>query len=305
VAAAVDFHQHLWPDGFRRMLERRGAPPYLRRRRLTLPCGGTFTVDPGAHAPEGRLAELDSCGLDVAVVSLPPTCEPTPDLVEAWHEEALGIEASTGGRLLPLGYCTARPTFVGAIVPAPHLHRSAKLLARLERANRLAFVHPGTSPPCRPAWRTPGVGYTQQMLDAYAWWIAIGADRFPALRVVFALLGGGAAFHLERFARRGMDAELPFAPNVWFETSSYGDRALGLTVQTFGTERMLFGSDAPVDRVQIALRPVQALGSVLESALLRSNPNELLSHGRGQPESYDSGAEGSAPRRQASLSGSR
>jgi hypothetical protein len=280
VDAAVDFHQHLWPDGFRRLLERRTAPPYLRGRRLVLPCGGSFSVDPAAHAPERRLAELDGAGLHAAVVSLPPTSEPTPDLVDAWHEEALGLEAATEGRLVPLGYCTARPTFVGAIVPAPLLHRSAKLLARLERQKQLAFVHPSASPPRRPAWRTPGVEYTQQMLDSYTWWIAFGAARFPALRVVFALLAGGAAFHLERFARRGLDIETAFCPNVWFETSSYGGRALELSVQTFGAERMLFGSDAPVDRVEIAMQPVRALGSRLESAVLRSNPHELLAQGR-------------------------
>ena len=277
---AVDFHQHVWPDGFRRLLERRTVPPKLRGRRLVLPCGGSFSVDPGAHAPEGRLAELDDAGLDAAVVSLPPTCEPTADLVEAWHEEAQQLEAATEGRLVPLGYCTARQAFAGAIVPAPLLHRSAKLLERLQEQNQLAFVHPSASPPLRPAWRTPGVGYTQQMLDSYAWWIAFGAARFPTLEVVFALLGGGAPFQLERFARRGLDAETAFVPNVWFETSSYGERALELSVRTFGAERLLFGSDAPVDRVQTALRPVSALGPELEWATLRANPRELLAHGR-------------------------
>jgi hypothetical protein len=243
-----------------------------------LPCGGSFSVDPDAHAPEGRLAELDDAGLDAAVVSLPPTCEPTADLVDSWHEEALQLEALTGGRLVPLGYCTARPAFVGAIVSAPLLHRSAKLLEQLQEQNRLAFVHPSASPPLRPAWRTPGVGYTQQMLDSYTWWIAFGAARFPRLQVVFALLAGGAAFQLERFARRGLDADTAFVPNVWFETSSYGEGALDLTARTFGADRLLFGSDAPVDRVQAALRPITALGPALESALLRSNPRELLAH---------------------------
>jgi hypothetical protein len=278
---AVDFHQHVWPDGFRRTLERRTAPPYLRGRRLVLPCGGSFSVDPDAHLPERRLAELEDAGLDAAVVSLPPTCEPTADLVEAWHEDALQLEVATEGRLVPLGYCTARPAFVGAIVAAPLLHRSMKLLERLERLeeqSQLAFVHPSASPPLRPAWRTPGVGYTQQMLDSYTWWIAFGAARFPTLQIVFALLAGGAAFHLERFARRGLDADTAFAPNVWFETSSYGERALELSVRTFGVERMLFGSDAPVDRVQTALGPVRALGPALESATLRSNPHALLDH---------------------------
>ena len=278
-STAVDFHQHLWPDGFRRQLERRTTPPYLRGRSLVLPRGGSFVVDPDAYAPEARLAELDQAGLDVAVVSLPPTCEPGPDLVEAWHEEALQLEAATGGRLLPLAYGSAEPGFLGAIVSATTLHSSGKLLARLQDRDQLAFVHPCASAPQRPAWRTAGVAYPQQMLEAYAWWIAFGAARFPTLRVVFALLGGGAAFHAERLARRGLDTATAFGPHVWFETSSYGERAIELSVRTLGADRLLFGSDAPMDRVDTALEPIRSLGSSLESAVLRGNPHELIERG--------------------------
>jgi len=272
----TDFHQHVWPDGFRRALERRTKAPCLRAGRLVLERGGAFDVDPAAYGPEARLAELDRTGLERAVVSLPPTTEPTPDLAEVWHDEALALARATNGRLVPLAYDIALPAFSGAIVPA-RTFASTSLLGRLEALGQLAFVHPGPAAPVEPSWRTPGVAYASQMLDAYAWWIAEGARRFPSLRVVFALLGGGAAFQIERFVRRGLDARAPFTANAWFETSSYGERALELSLQTFGAGRLVFGSDAPIDPVADALATVARFGPALELELLVSTPLALLS----------------------------
>lgn len=272
----TDFHQHIWPDQFRRTLERRRKPPHLRGKRLVLPQGGGFQIEPAAYSPEARIAELERAGLERAIVSLPPTTEPTPDLVACWHEAALQLAAATSGRLLPLAYATADAAFPGAIVPAPTFSESAELLTRLEQQGQLAFVHPGAAPPSQPAWRTAGVAYTQQMLDAYAYWITAGPHRWPRLRVVFAGLAGGAAFHLERFARRGLDPRTPYPGNIWLETSSYGERAVELSLQTFGAARLVFGSDAPIDGVDTALDPIRSFGSAVKNTLLVRNPLELL-----------------------------
>lgn len=270
---ATDFHQHLWPDSFRLLLERRAAPPYLRGRRLVLPRGGEFQVDPRAYAPDARLAELDSAGLQRSVVSLPPTTEPTPELVDAWHEEALRLEAATAGRIVPLAYATADPAFVGAIIPAPRLRESDQLLTRLAEQSQLAFVHPAAA---EPGVETGAVRYAQQMLDAYGYWMTTGTRRWPTLRIVFALLAGGAAFQVERLVRRGVKPQAVQMGNVWFETSSYGERSLELSLQTFGAHRHVFGSDAPIDELVTALAPARAFGAALETALLVDAPLDLL-----------------------------
>jgi 6-methylsalicylate decarboxylase len=274
----TDFHQHVWPDEFRRLLERRTRPPYLRGRRLVLQRGGSFDVDPASYSPEVRLAELDRARLHRAVVSLPPTMEPTADLVAAWHEGALQLWWETDGRLVPLAYASANPLFPGAIIPAPRLGNSPALLRRLALQGQFAFVHPAHAPPSRPGWCTPGATYAQQMLDAYVYWLAVGGRRWPELPVVFALLAGGAAFHLERFVRRGLDPQIPTLrqEHVWLETSSYGEQALELSLRTFGAARHVFGSDAPIDRVEGALTPSRAFGSAVATALLADNPLELL-----------------------------
>lgn len=275
----IDFHQHVWTEEFRSALERRAQPPYLRGRRLVLPQGGEFEVDPHAYSPEECVAALDRAGLDAAIVSLPPTMEPTPELADPWNESAQQLAALSNGRLLPLAYREARPGFLGAIVAAPDLldlDAVTHLLDRLEAQQQILFVHPGPAAPSSSAWWASGVAYTTQMQAAYATWVASGVGRWPELRVVFALLAGGAPFQIERLVRRGLDPRAPFAPNMWFETSSYGERALELTLQTFGASRLVFGSDAPVDAVDDALRTLRPFGAALEVELLVSNPSMIL-----------------------------
>lgn len=273
----TDFHQHVWPDAVRRVLERRRSAPYLRGSNLVLPVGGSFRVDLDAYTPEARLAELDRVGLDRAIVSFPPTSEPTPDVIDAWHAEAHALRRASAGRLVPLAYEAALAGFAGAIVGAPRLPEAARLLTQLEELGQFAFVHPAAVAPVEaPAWFAGGVGYTQQMLAAYAGWIGGAAQRHASLNVVFALLGGGAPFQIERLVKRGLDPRAPFTANVWFDTSSYGERAIELTLQTFGVRRLLFGSDAPIDAVADAHRALSRFGDALQTELLVSNPLTLL-----------------------------
>ena len=275
----IDFHQHVWTDEFREALARRSRTPYVRGRRLVLPQGGEFEVDPDAYSPTKRLAELDRAELDAAIVSLPPTMEPTPDLVDAWNEGARKLPALTSNRLLPLAYREARAGFCGAIVDASELlnvSSAGPLLDRLQDQQQFLFVHPGPASPSSDGWWAPGVAYTTQMQTAYAHWVATGASRWPQLRVVFALLAGGAPFQIERLIRRGLDPRAPFARNIWFETSSYGSRALELTLQTFGASRLVFGSDAPVDRVTDGLDALRPFGLSLQRELTTSNALAVL-----------------------------
>jgi hypothetical protein len=205
--------------------------------------------------------------------------EPTPELSDPWNESAQLLAAQSNGRLIPLAYREARPGFLGAIAAATDLldlDSLAPLLERLQAQHQLLFVHPGPATSSSGGWWGPGIAYTSQMQAAYATWVASGPARWPELRVVFALLGGGAPFQIERLVRRGLDPRAPFAPNMWFETSSYGERALELTLQTFGAGRLLFGSDAPVDAVDEALRVLRPFGDALEVELLISNPLAIL-----------------------------
>jgi predicted TIM-barrel fold metal-dependent hydrolase len=137
-------------------------------------------------------------------------------------------------------------------------------------------VHPGPAPP-RPAapWRAAVVDYTAELQAAYYAWLAGGAQRWPELTVLFAILAGGAPFQLERLASR---AQTPPQPaTVYLETASYGPRALALCLDALGPEQVVYGSDVPVIDAGPTLAAVRSLGRGIEQALLSENPARLLS----------------------------
>jgi hypothetical protein len=279
---AHDVHQHLWPDELIRALERRREPPRLVGSRLELAAEGSFEIDLGVHDLDARLELLDRHGLDVAVVSLSPTLETDgcPELVDAWHAGIAEASRASAGRLVPLAAGERRDGFVGACVSAAVLAAGCDpLLESLEAAGELLFVHPGppAPPPAHaPPWWAPVVDYTAQMQAAYAAYIARDASRFPQLRVLFAILAGGAPIQLERLRSRGGDVRAELTPQLHFDAASYGRHALELCLRTFGVTQLVFGSDAPVIDVAPTLTAVRQLGDEAGEIVLHENAARLL-----------------------------
>ncbi len=277
---AYDIHQHLWPEPLIEALRARPERPRLRGDSLELP-SGDWEADLGSHSLEARLALLDRDEIDVAVISCPPTLELDAELEETYHEGIAELVAASNGRLVALSCNSARDGFAGACVSAWDLAGLAALeplLAELDRRGSLLFVHPGPAsvPPGVPGWWPAVVDYTAQMQAAYAAWIALAADRWPSLRVVFAILAGGAPIQLERLASRGVDTRDVLRPNVYLDTASYGERALELALATYGVAQLVYGSDAPVIESEPSLRSVRSFGQAVENAVCRENPARLL-----------------------------
>jgi predicted TIM-barrel fold metal-dependent hydrolase len=258
----VDLHQHLWPEELIRALERRREPPRLRGRTLELAAEGSFEADLGAHDPAARIALLDRRGIDLAVLSPAPTMEleGRRELADAWHEGALRVVAGGAGRFAALSLGEVREGFAGVTV-------SAAAFASSPPPAGLVLVHPGPPappPPGAPPWWPALADYTAQMQAAYLAWLPRAAAA-PGVRVVFAMLAGGAPFQLERLASRGADPRPP--ANAWLEVSSYGRRALRLCLDAFGAGGLVFGSDAPVLDPAVTLAEVEALGAEGEAVL--------------------------------------
>ena len=187
-----------------------------------------------------RLALLDRLGIDVALVSLQPTLgvgelpEDERDELVAAYEDGMRDLGPAAARLIPLAAGRYSEQFVGTCVGAPDLldlDHLAPTLDELESSGKLLFVHPGPVPASArdvPGWWAAVVGYTAQMQAAYAAWIAAGVERWPNLDVVFALLAGGGPFQIERLQSRGLAGRELLHASVYFETSSYGRRALEL-----------------------------------------------------------------------------
>jgi 6-methylsalicylate decarboxylase len=284
----IDFHQHLWPEALIELLARRDRPPRVRGSSLELAGEQESQVDPGAHELEARLALLDRWEIDVAVVSLQPTLGLTvlsederSEIAAAYESGILELAKAAPGRIVPLAAGPELDGFAGTCVGAPELmdlERLASKLDELVRREALLFVHPGPAraPMGAPAWWAAVVEYTAQMQAAHAVWLAEGAARWPALRVVFALLAGGAPFQLERLRSRGVSGRDVIHQNVFFETSSYGNRALELCLATFGVSQLVFGTDVPVLDPEPGLDAVRGFGDAVADALCEQNPARLL-----------------------------
>jgi predicted TIM-barrel fold metal-dependent hydrolase len=278
---SYDVHQHLWPEPVVKVLRGRRRPPRLRRDVLELE-EGSFPVDLREHHLESRLALLDRDGIDVAVVSLPPTLgwELHPELADAYHEGIVELAAASGGRLLPLACGACLEGFAGACVSATAATGSLGTLpGELGRAGQVLFVHPGppeAARPDAPPWWAALASYTAEMQAAYLAWTTEVAKHQESVHVVFAILAGGAPIQLERLRSRGVEPPRTLAPNVYLETASYGRRALALCLETHGAGQLLYGSDAPVVDSRPTLNALSELGEGVRRAVLTENPTRLF-----------------------------
>lgn len=243
---------------------------------------GRFELDLAAHLPDERLELLERQGVETAVISLQPTLEleRAPELADAYHEGIQELVAASGGRLWAFAAGRCLDGFTGACVPASALLSGlGDLPGELERSGQVLFVHPGppAPPPAgAPRWWAAVVDYAAQMQAGYAAWISGGAERHPELPVVFAILGGGAPVQLERLRSRGVDVHTVLNPSVYFETASYGRRALALCLETYGVTQLLYGSDVPVVDPGPTLRALEELGDRVRQSVRVENPTRLF-----------------------------
>jgi hypothetical protein len=235
---ATDLHQHLWPEGMQRLLARRTAPPRLRRddRGWTLELAGEAPspFDLSLHDPGARAESARADGLERVIVA--PS---TP----------LGIEALPAGEAQPL-------------------------LERLADRGAPLLVHPGpASHPAAPGWWPAMTSYVAAMQAAWLARAEWGRPAHPELRVVWALLAGGAPLHAERLAARGGPAGAVHDDRSWYDVSSYGPKAVDAMLRVVGVDRLVHGSDRPVvDPPSLA-----TLGPAYRQSVTRVNPARVLS----------------------------
>src|SRR5882672_7146801 len=303
----VDIHQHLWPERLIDGLSRRDRPPFIRRAgarwKLRLDGEPEYLFELSQHDAALRARLLAEEGIDRAVISLstPLGIEGLPAdeaelLLESYHAGVLELGrpfaawASTRLRSPDPGRVDGALDrgLVGLALPAgaigsrDGLARYRPLLARLEARGAPLFVHPGPDPlelrleqdgpTADPAWWPAMTAYVAQMNAAWHAFAAWGRLSHPGLRVVFAMLAGGAPLHHERYLARGGPSSAISDPLFFYDTSSYGERALDAAVRVVGIDQLVYGSDRPV----IDPTPPTMLGKAAAEAMLRANPARLI-----------------------------
>jgi 6-methylsalicylate decarboxylase len=291
----ADVHQHLWTEGLLGALAVRKAPPRLTRRdggwRLELSGEAPFAMDRAAEDPRDRAAGLATLGVDTAFVALSAALgvETLPEdearaVIAAWDadtEELPGGLRTWGS----LALVRPRPGDVDALLdrgragltlPATalatpsDLDRLGAVLERLGERDAPLFIHPGPAP--AGAWLPALTAYLAALTQAWLAWVLHGRARHPRLRVVFAALAGLAPLHGERLRARVPEASVDAAladPLTFYETSSYGPRAVEAMAATVGSGALVHGSDWPY------ANPTPPPAD-LERALLAENPAALL-----------------------------
>jgi 6-methylsalicylate decarboxylase len=270
-----------------------------------------------AHDPELRLAVLAESGIDTAVISISSPCgvEALPEddarpLLDAYHRGISELVGWSNGRLLAFAAACLNATDAGAADVAERLEAGfaglslpsealatpagldlcAPLLELLERAGRPLFVHPGPAPwtptepadPRLPAWWTPLAQYPAWSLRAFATWRALGAAAYPRLRVVFAIMAGGAPF-LEGRWRTFSGLAGGIDRNVFLDTASCQRLDLELALAAYGAEQIVLGTDIPIIDPAPLLRSLDALGPAVFEAVADRNPARVLDHQGGVP----------------------
>jgi hypothetical protein len=303
----TDVHQHLWSETLLGLLAARTRPPLLRRAGsewvLRIDGEPEVAVELTAHDPEARARSLRDAGIDRALVcassplgieALPP--EDAAPLLDAHNDDSLALGEPFGAwGAVALGLADAGADgvdrlldrgAVGICLPAAALTgrtglaRCAQVLDRLERRSAPLLVHPGPAPwgarprgaDDVPEWWPAVTDYVAQMSAAWHTFVAWGRPAHPELRVVFAMLAGGAPLHLERLDARGGPVDAAHDPGLFYDTSSYGARAIDAMVRSVGIDQLVHASDCPV----ISRPGTPPLGQAAEVAMRVTNPARLL-----------------------------
>ena len=303
---SFDVHQHLWPEGVLRVLERRGSSPRARwegeRWRIDLPGEPSFHVDPRDHDLDAR---EDALTVDRALLALssPVGVEDLPPrdalaVVAAWHEAAGGLPArfnwwtASPAALPPAEEASiAREALAdgaaGLCLPATRLANPSRaqdvlpLLAAVADAGAPVFIHPGpvAGRGPQPAWWSPATAYVAQQHAAWHAFHAVVRPELPLLRAIFALLAGLAPLHVERTVRRGgQPSESALADQLCFyDTSSYGPRAVRAMATAVAIGQLVYGTDYPVGEPEAD--PVAEAFSDGWAEIVRSNaPSRALGY---------------------------
>lgn len=276
----LDIHQHAWTEPLVEALTARRSLPFVRRtpEGLTvLHCAGErpYVIDPDrlATSAKERQVRLAGAGRALIAISSPTGMETLdPDsareLIGAHLDGALSLGPEFGawgplavadpdpsevGALLERG-CAGVSVSAGTIATREDFDLMAPSLEAVQRRDAVLFVHPGPglshhpSDPSltEPLWWPALTAYVAQMQAAWLTVASYGRRELPRLRIVFAMLAGGAPMLSERLRTRGGPHAELHDPLTFYDSSSYGPQMVETMARWVGPSQLVYGSDRPV-----------------------------------------------------------
>jgi hypothetical protein len=299
----IDIHQHLWTEPLVWALSRREELPFVRQEQgltvLYLKGERPYVIDLAAESVSSRAALVDKDGLDRALVCLshPLGIDALPreealGLIDAYHQGALalgepfgvwgavaldGLDGDDVDHALDLG-CAGISLPAGAFSSLEGLARLGPVLARLERREAPVLIHPGPGIAGKadevslgdPLWWPALTRYVAEMHAAWLAFASVGRRSHPELRVIYTMLAGLAPLHAERLISRGGPTSDELDPLIFYDTSSYGQRAIGKLEGVVDAGQILYGSDRPVVDPGTSSTPSDLEWSLLEDCSRRA-----------------------------------
>jgi hypothetical protein len=272
----TDLHQHVWTEPLLDALAARRCAPFVRRADglTVLHCPGELpcVIDEAAESPAARARLLAADRLDQAVVAISSpigiemlASEVAEELIAAHLDGVLALgqgfrawgpiparepEPAAVDAALGRG-CVGISLPAAALADRSALHAALPVLEHVQACGVPLFVHPGgfaSREACLddPLWWTALTDYVSQMQAAWLTFSAFGRREVPRLRVVFAMLAGGAPLLAERLVARGGPSIDLRDPQTFYDTSSYGPMMVEAMARWVGPAQLVYGSDRPV-----------------------------------------------------------
>ena len=199
----------------------------------------------------------------------------TPQALGPDEEASLAREAIAAG--------AAGLTLPAVRLDTPHAAEQAlPVIHAVAEAGAPVFVHPG--PTGRGSrhdldWWSPATDYVAQQHAAWLSFHHTVRPQLPTVRAVFALLAGLAPLQAERTTAKGgpNDDHALADPLVFYDTSSYGPRAVRAMATAVGIGQLVHGSDYPV-HAPVEDPVEQAFGPGFAELVKTSAPNRALGY---------------------------
>lgn len=287
---AIDVHGHFTPPVFLTRLAQRSDYPRVERSgdSTVLHAGprSSFVLDPAQVDLDRRRQALQTLGYERQLVSLSAAYgfdrlqgSEAVDMALAVNDGLRTAAALDRDRYQTLAVAPPGDSGVdvlraalaagqrGMILSSSTITRLesfeplAPLIAQAHQADAIVFVHPGSDPLAAglPATRlaVSGVAFQNELTAALLRLLDWGClARFPGLRLLFCNLGGTMPFLLERWRHFGGAELLPQLQAVTYDCSSFGPRGIELAVAALGADRIVVGTDYPIQPLE---RPLDAL----------------------------------------------